>query len=223
MKAKNKKRSTKLTPKQNTALSLPRSYASVRVKASIGGKSASELQQQLADLCINIYLSGGERFIPLQPFILVRVLPKDMVSEGGIVLPNERQNKPVHEGIVLETYRPYEEEVVLTEKWTDKRGNECSEEYIGILHRECPLQVGQRIAYPHYEGVPHKYLGDDYVLVRQSADQIKFPYCQVLGTLDNEGDRKISNKIRDLLRQYYSVTTSGASSSRGANPKEEAA
>jgi co-chaperonin GroES (HSP10) len=214
---------TKATPKQNTSLSLPGSYANVRVTASIDGKSASELQQQLADLCIQVYLKGGERLIPLPPFILVRVLPKDMVSEGGIVLPNERQNKPVHEGIVLETWRPYDEEVVLTDKFRDKAGVEHVVERIGVIHRKCSVSQGDRVAYPYYEGIPHKYLGDDYMLIRQSADQVKYPYCQVIGTLDNKGDRKIGNKIRDLMRQYYSITTSGAAISRGGNPHEVAA
>jgi co-chaperonin GroES (HSP10) len=216
---KSKKRSTKSTPAKNTSLSLPGSYANVRVKVPIDGKSPSELQQQLADLCISIYLSGGERLVPLPPFVLVRVLPKDMVSEGGIVLPNERQNKPVHEGIVLETWREYDEELVLTKKYSDG----TKEEYIGVIHRVCSIKQGDRVAYPYYEGIPHKFLGADYMLIRQSADQIKYPYCQVIGTIDNKGDRKVANKLRDLLRQYYSVTLSGASISRGGNPKEEAA
>jgi len=138
---------------------------------------------------------------------LVRVLPKDMVSAGGIVLPDQRQNKPCHEGIVLEVYRPYKEYV----KVEDSYANEHMEE----VWYECPVKVGQRVIYPHFEGVPHQYLGENYVLVRQSADQNKFPYMQILGVIDYEGDRKILAKVRTLLRQLYSVTTSGASISRG--------
>lgn len=178
----------------------------------------SQLAQKLADLCIQIYLSGGQRFVPLPPFILIRVLPKDMVSEGGIVLPGVQQNKPVHEGIVLETYRPYEQEVVLKRTWAN--GN--SEEYIGIRHYACDLKPGDRIAYPFYEGVAHKFLGDDYMLIRQSADQIKFPYCQVLAKIDYEGDRKVALKLKKLLSQYYSVTTSGKATSMGGDPTKEA-
>jgi co-chaperonin GroES (HSP10) len=219
IKTKRKLRSIKPTPKPNTSLSLPGKYANVRVTAPIAGKSASELQQQLVNLCVDIYLSGAERFTPIHPFVLVRVLPKDMVSEGGIVLPNERQNKPVHEGIVLETYRPYTEEVVLKDIIHKGTAGERVIEYIGTIRRECPLKVGDRVAYPYYEGIPHRFLGSDFVLVRHAADQIKYPYCQVLGIIDNAGDRKIANKIRDLLRQFYSVTLSGESVSRGDNPK----
>jgi co-chaperonin GroES (HSP10) len=150
----------------------------------------------------------------MPPFVLVRVLPKDMVSEGGIVLPGIQQNKPVHEGIVLETYRPYTEEVKLKKTHWDG----SYEEYIGLIHRRCDLKPGQRIAYPFYEGVPHKYLGDDYMLIRQSADQIRYPYCQCLGIIDYEGDRKIAAKISMLMRQFYSVTTSGVAVSKGGDP-----
>lgn len=194
--------------------SLPKQYADVKVKVDIDGKSSSELSEQLAQLCIDIYLSGGQRFTPLPPFVLIRVLPKDMVSEGGIVLPGVQQNKPVHEGIVLETYRPYTEEVKLKKKWADG----SYEESIGIIHRECSLKPGDRVAYPYYEGVPHKFLGDDYMLIRQAADQIKFPYCQCLGTIDYEGDRKTAFKLKKLLSQYYSATTSGVAVSKGGDP-----
>jgi co-chaperonin GroES (HSP10) len=213
----------KVTTRKNTALSLPGSYASVRVKASDPlPTNASELKQKLADLCIDAYLGGGQRFIPLPPFVLVRVLPKDLVSDGGIILPNQQQNKPVHEGIVLETFRPYEEEVVLTTVARSSAGHEIRTEEIGIIHRECPLKRGQRIAYPYYEGVAHKYLGDDYVLIRHSADQIKYPYCQALGILDYEGDKKIGQQITALMRKYYSITTSGVAVSRGGDPTKSA-
>jgi|ERR1700722_8730036 len=208
-----KKSKSKVASKQKTSPQLPANYANVRIKAaSERFKSASVVAQKISDLCVEYYLSGGERFIPLHPFVLVRVLPKDMVTDGGIILPNQKQNKPVHEGIVLETYRPYFEEVVLKEREHDGTYTE----YIGKIKRECPLKIGQRVAYPHYEGVPHKYLGDDYVLVRQAADQIKFPYCQVLGVIDYEGDRKIGRKIQALMQKYMSVSTSGAAESRGA-------
>jgi len=225
-----KKRKMRYNSEQNSPSTNPLPTAYQRVKTQGNGpsvrytassnqqKSPSELAQQLADLCIEIYLSGGERFIPLPPFVLVRVLPKDMVSDGGIILPNQRQNKPVHEGIVLETYRPYEEEVVLKNKWTTQDGVVHIKEYVDKITRTCPVKVGQRVCYPHYEGVPHKYLGEDYVLVRQSADQIKFPYCQVLGIVDYEGDRGIGRKITALMKKYYSVTTSGVAVSRGDEP-----
>lgn len=214
------KTSTNHRSGNKTSSQLPGRYANVRVKApDVTQASASELKQRLANLCVDIYLSGKQRFIPLPPFVLVKVLPKDMVSEGGIVLPGVQQNKPVHEGIVLETYRPYEEEVVMTDRGFDSRGREYAEYHVGKIHRECSLKRGDRVAYPYYEGVPHKYLGDDYVLIRQAADQIKYPYCQALGIIDYEGDHKIANKIKELMKKFWSVSTSGEAVSRGANPK----
>jgi len=195
----------------------PAKYAGVATKPS-NTLSVPEMERMIAQLCIDVYLSGGERITPMQPFVLVRVLPKDMVSAGGIVLPDQRQNKPMHEGIVLEVYRPYKEYVTIKETGFDSHGREYSEDYVKEVWYECPVKVGQRVGYPHYEGVPHKYLGDNYVMVRQSADQNKFPYCQILGVIDYDGDRKIGNKITKLMRQYYSVTESGASVSLGGDP-----
>lgn len=181
----------------------------------IAQKSPSELAQMLSDLCLAIYMSGGQRLIPMQPFVLVRVLPKDMVSDGGIILPNVQQNKPLHEGVVLEVYRPYTvEETIVDPKDKRKKAR--------ILRYVCPVKPGDRVAYPHYEGIQHKYLGDDYVLVRQSADQNKFPYMQIAGIVDYKGDREVSRKIAALAKKYYSVTTSGASISRGAEPADVA-
>lgn len=173
------------------------------------------LEKLLAECAGEIYLRGGQRLTPLQPFVLVRVIPKEMVSAGGIMLPDVRQNKPVAEGIVLETYRPYTQEVPMKRTLPD--GTE--EEYIGIAHFECPLKTGQRILFPYYEGVEHQLLGDNYKLIRVSADQIKFPYMQVLGTVDYEGDLLILSQITELMHKFRAVTTSGKPVSRGGDPK----
>jgi hypothetical protein len=52
----------------------------------------------------------AERNVELEPTfprILVRVIPKAQVSKGGIILTDHEQNKPVHEGLVIKTYKPF--------------------------------------------------------------------------------------------------------------------
>jgi len=181
--------------------------------------SIAQLEKLLSECAAEIYLRGGQRLTPMPPFVLVRVIPKELTTAGGIIIPDQRQNKPAAEGIVLETYAPYDEEVVL--KKTNFEGD-IIEEYIGKIHRECPVKVGQRVIFPYYEGVEHKILGDDYKLIRQSADQIKFPYCQILGTLDYEGDIILQATICEMMRQFKSATTSGRPISVGGNPDEVA-
>jgi co-chaperonin GroES (HSP10) len=209
---KNKKTKKRIQARNGSDPYLPAVYQKLPAVAPANGssvRSTSQLKQQLSDLCIDIYMSGGQRFIPMPPFVLVRVLPKDLISDGGIILPNQQQNKPVHEGIVLETYRPYEEQVVLRDRWADG----SYDEHVDTIIRTCPLKQGQRVAYPHYEGVPHKYLGEDYMLIRHSADQIKFPYCQVLGIIEYDGDRNLAAQIKKIMRKFHSVTTSGTAES----------
>jgi co-chaperonin GroES (HSP10) len=172
------------------------------------------LENQLADICLEIYSLGEERLIPLPPFVLVRLLPRDTLSEDGlIVIPDTGQNKPVFEGIVLETYRPY----TVDKTWEDENGI-----HVEKLYFECDVKRGDRVCMPYYEGVHKSCLGEgeEYRLIRQAADQNKFPYSQCLGVIDYQGDRTISRKIVKLLKQYYSVTTSGVAASRGANMED---
>lgn len=191
---------------------------SKRSTAQIRKMSVAKLESMLSAIAGEIYLRGGHRLIPLPPFILVRVIPKELTSAGGILLPSQRQNKPAHEGIVLQTYSPYQEEKVLHRVLPDG----TKEEYIGHIRRECPVQIGQRVMYPYYEGVAHKILGDDYMLIRHSADQIKFPYCQILGVVDYEGDLLIQAQICELMKKFEAVTLSGAAISKGGDPDKVA-
>src|SRR6266702_3318365 len=70
-----------------------------------------KLEKQLAKLCDRIYgLSvEGRRLTPLYPYLLTRVLPKEHITPGGLVLPETDQNKILYEGIVIATWQPYDE------------------------------------------------------------------------------------------------------------------
>lgn len=195
------------TPAQSTAV------ASGNRRKQRFNSRLQALEQQLRDICLEIYSLGEERLIPMNPFILVRLIPRDKMTAGGILIPDQGQNKPVFEGIVLETYRPYVVEETL-------RSEDGTSMGLKITAFECPLKPGDRVAFPYYEGVQKSYLGDDYRLIRQAADQVKFPYSQVLGILDYDGDKETAAQITQLMKKYYSVTTSGASASRGANITE---
>jgi co-chaperonin GroES (HSP10) len=177
-------------------------------------KKIHKLERQLSKICQEIYeLSmGGRHFIPRHPYVVVRVLPKEHKTEGGIFIPEVSQNKPVYEGIVLDTWKAY----------TELRYSECTkctEEFATTINHKCELSIGDRIAFPHYEGMPMGDILDDkyYKLVREGTDQNNFPYCNVLGKLDYTGDVEVQAKIRALTKELTSVTFSGVSLSRGAN------
>lgn len=195
---------------------VPSHYAKAGKTHSTRKMSIKALEKLLAECAAEIYLRGGQRLTPMPPFVLVRVIPKELTSAGGIILPDVKQNKPAAEGIVLETYAPYDEEVVIRQFDANGSGDVIGEN-IKKITRTCPVKTGDRVIFPYYEGVKHQILGDDYLLIRQSADQIKFPYCQVLGTLDYEGDVVLQSKICDLMKEFRAVTISGKAVSKGAN------
>lgn len=172
-------------------------------------------ERELSKVCQEIYELnvGGRKFTPIYPYVLVRVLPKEHITEGGIYLPDTAQNKPVYEGIVLSIWKPYVEIRNLSGKDGGPMGT------LAITH-ECELKVGDRIAFPHYEGQGFKDFLDDkyYRLVREGVDQNKFPYMSVLGKIDYTGDANMSRQIRELTKAFGSVTISGASVGRGSNP-----
>lgn len=178
-------------------------------------KKLAKKEKQLAKLCMEIYEEGYERFTPLHPFVLVRVLPKDHITTGGVYLPDTAQNKPVYEGIVIKTWMSYDE--VKRVKHLDGMPGEGDYDEI-IIYHECAVKPGDRIAFPHYEGLAFPY-GDSqyYKLVREGNDQNKYPYCNVLGTLDYLGDKETMAVINREFQKIYSITTSGVSESRGAS------
>jgi co-chaperonin GroES (HSP10) len=182
-------------------------------------KYIAKLEKKLFNLTMQIYdlASDGRRIKNLlHPYVLVRVLPKEHKSEGGIWLADTAQNKPVYEGIVIATWEPF---VELRKKKSTLEGDITGGsivETIAIDHK-CDLKIGDRIAFPHYEGQGmHGYLDDKYYrIVREGVDQNKWPFCSVLGVIDYQGDSEVAKKIRTLTAQVGSITTSGVSESRG--------
>lgn len=170
-------------------------------------KKIQQLEKQLADTCHKIYkLSiGGRTIIPRHPYVLVRVLPKEHKTEGGIWLAEKQQVKSVYEGIVLSVWKPYVEERVVECK-------ECEDgNAIQFIRHICDLKIGDRIAFAHYEGLPVGDWLDDryYRLIREGTDQNKNPYCSVLGTLEYTGDAVMKAKLRALMQEIGSITVSG--------------
>lgn len=177
-------------------------------------KYIDKLERQLFNTSMKLYelASDGRQFKSvMHPYILVRVLPKEHKTEGGIWLAETEQNKPVYEGIVLATWAPFEE----TRDVYDKETGEHLDEI--VIKHKCTLNIGDRVVFPHYEGVGmHGYLDDKtYRLIREGAPQKQWAFCSVLGTIDYKGDKNVARKIRELTKTIGSITTSGVSESRG--------
>ena len=173
------------------------------------------LENRISVFCQELYALGTLHIRPLPPYIIVRILPKEQTTQGGIILADTAQNKTLYEGIVLETWAPYSEYRSKSVTMDTYMSPPCTET-IRIDH-ECSVKAGQRICFAHYEGLPVPYMDEKYYrMIRESVDQNKNPYMGVTGIIDYQGDKEITTKIRELMQKLYSVTTSGVAVSRGS-------
>lgn len=109
-------------------------------------KKAKTLHDQIVELAQKEYMKCTQRFIPMYPWVLVRILPKEQQAKSGLFLP-ESQNKVLYEAIVLETWRPR------LVNFLDEDGH--SSERIA----KSQLVPGDHIVFPHWDGFPAEFLG----------------------------------------------------------------
>jgi co-chaperonin GroES (HSP10) len=148
-------------------------------------------EERLVQLCQEIYEESGGMVQPIYPKVFIRVMPKEQ-RQGMIWLPDKAQNKPMYEGIVLSVYKPWDEERT--------KITETGKETIVINHT-CSVQIGQRIAFAHYEGMPHAWLDEKkYRFVDERA---------IVGLIEYEGDKRYLEKLEALFKDAHSVTISG--------------
>lgn len=185
--------------------------------------------QELDKLAIELFTNHENHFIPTHPWVLVRVLPREQWT-GILWLPDgKQQNKPVHEGIVLQTWEPF------TQYWRQKQDGvwvDCERE------RKSDFAVGDHVCYPWAAGMnasgwDERYyrIVPEHVRAHRGIDhngiifgKLEYPRVSTeerVSKIVEEG-MKARNKIgaiTDLLRknfdiiyrEQYSRTTSGAS------------
>lgn len=179
------------------------------------GLKIGQLERDLSRICQEIYdlNIGGRNVILLRPWILVRVLPKEHKTEGGIWLAEVQQNKIVYEGIVLKTWPSYEEEIKTKKTMVKDFERHIYGEAIievRIQRHKSVLEIGDRVVFSHYVGLPlGEYLDDRYYRIVREED--------IMSKLDYTGDAGVSAKIRSLTKEISSITTSGVSVARGSD------
>lgn len=82
----------------------------------------------------------------LYPWVAVMLVKKERTLESGIVLPEHQQNKVMHEGIVLETWR----DKVVDRGVIHKNGERLTR--CEVLHSE--LKPGDHVLFQHWAGQP---------------------------------------------------------------------
>lgn len=137
-------------------------------------------EQKLADLCQEIYRDHARLFKPFYPWILIRVLPKE--QEVGSILLLESQRRFAYEGIVLSS-------------WEDPK------------HGVSEVEVGDRILFPHFEGLPLPDLDEKYYrIVRERVNQKDYPNCGIFGKLSYDGDAELRQRVKELFKDTRMIT-----------------
>jgi len=189
---------------------------------------AQELKKQIQDLVTELYsMDLKERVVePIYPWHLVWILPKT-TKRAGIIMP-EQQNKVVHEGIVVSSWKPFW-------KKTTRVGSDSGFAYQQYI--EPHLHPGDHIIFPHWSGQPAGFLDNkEYRFIKEVSDynppdtppaRFEFDQLDVIEELaqsitDSEvispvtGDRQLlPGKIftrqiaESLLKSYYIVPRLG--------------
>ena len=167
-------------------------------------EDVSKLEEKFAALAQEIYQKGSVRMKPLYPWLLIRVVPKEQ-QFGSLILPDndgaQRQNKPLWEGIVLATWPSH-----WGPRWRPARKTEVDP--TKEVWKESELKVGDRVLFPHFAGVPVKYLDESkYRLVREwTWDELG----GVQGIVGYDGDKTLKAKLDTAFAGVQSVTMSGS-------------
>jgi co-chaperonin GroES (HSP10) len=109
-------------------------------------------ENELNELVTKLYLDHEKTVTPLFPKVLVRLLPKEHRTKQGLWLPESSQNKPVHEGIVLETYKPFWHDVWQSRESYVKITSPAlldEEEHLQAIWQECAVKTGDHVVFPH--------------------------------------------------------------------------
>lgn len=164
------------------------------------------LEKKFGKLSQQIYQSGERRIKPNWPWVLVRVVPKEQ-KFGSLYLPDgdgsARQNKPLMEGIVLETWKPH---------WSKFRQKIEGSAFVQAeteqeVWRESEFKVGDRILFPSFAGLPVNFLDDkNYRLVREWTFD---PNGGAVGIVNFDGDVKLKQELERVFENLESVTLSG--------------
>jgi co-chaperonin GroES (HSP10) len=131
------------------------------------------VEQQLValDTLQQLVYKGHREMTPMYPLVLVLVLskeqtrmtalpPKDSGLVAGIVLPESKQNKPMHEGIVLATWN----EKVVERGTINKDGERMTR--CEVLRSE--LKPGDHVLFHHWAGMPiHGFDDQRFRMVRE--------------------------------------------------------
>jgi hypothetical protein len=144
------------------------------------------MNEELQKMVMDLYQQAGVAIDPKFPRVLVRVLPREQQTKGGIILPDgynsTTQNKPVLEAIVLKTYEPFWQNAHRADEWSKMRSKQVvldEHNKVKAIWQESGVVPGDHVIFPHMAfGIMPVWPLDD-----GKGDYRLVPEGEILGTL----------------------------------------
>lgn len=176
-----------------------------------------EKEKKLNNLALELY-AEHRAFRPMFPWVFVRVLPKEMRTASGLVLPDTDANKTVYEGIVLSTWSPYTKEVgheyEAVSTFATRINRLAKKLYSHQVEQTEPIKVtrtiqmrseltpGQHVLFPHWAGLPVVgYSDKHYRIVKEESSQSQNE-GEIVATVDyDEANTKPRQQVIEMLSE----------------------
>ena len=166
----------------------------------------AEAKKQLEEAANLLYSSENREIDPLFPWVLVQILPKEQKYKGVLILPDfsgkdKAQNKPMYEGIVLKTWKPFWRHFK-TNHMPDNEQS-CAETRETEIWVESQLQPGDHILFPHWSGQPAGFLDEkEFRLIQEISDYDPPPIPPAKIEYEQES---VSTRLQNLVEDFVGV------------------
>jgi co-chaperonin GroES (HSP10) len=163
-----------------------------------------ESEEMVDILAQELYATSKRCFTPVYPWVFVRVLPKEQITAGGIVLPMHDQNKTVHEGIVLAIWKPVEHVATeLNKDGVDWRSSQTRD------YRRRPVQsdlkAGDHVLFQHWAGIPVEGFSEKRYRVVKDLDWRPDGEGGIFATVEYmEGAKRAVTRLHTILSEANS-------------------
>jgi co-chaperonin GroES (HSP10) len=153
--------------------------------------------EQINKLTQELYDNAERRFLPAFPWVMVYVLEKEQKTKSGLIIQALEQNKPVTEGIVLATWKPFI-------KHLQKHLLEVTEDHAGVLvpttvDMQSSLKPGDHVLFPHWSGLPVLGFDDKRFRIVKEIDWSKGDEGGIFATVEYDHEDATSRKLAAMI------------------------
>ena len=127
-------------------------------------------------------------FTPMYPWIFVRVLQREQKVGSIYMVEGPKQNKPMHEGVVLATWQP------------------CQRPIKGKLVDLSPdVKPGDHVIFNHWAGLPVVGYNDKHFRIVKERDWSTDKEGGIVGLIESDvtPEEELTNQLIDIMKAKY--------------------